>query len=110
MSEQSICPIGGGCETVLQSRWNRTFGVHNDVLGLLFYLAAMLATALVVADVAPIALWERSFRLALLIAVVMSCRFTYLQWRVIKAWCFWCLMSAVTIGLMAITVCVSGSM
>src|SRR3989344_5587083 len=31
---------------------------------------------------------------------MLSVFFTYLQFRIIKAWCFWCLMSATTIWLM----------
>ncbi len=99
-----ICPIGGNCEKVLTSRYNKTFGIYNDVSGLVFYafFAAMAAVLVIdgptVDQYRPVVLLVA--QLSLVVATLMSLRFIYLQWRVIKAWCFWCLMSAGTVFIM----------
>jgi uncharacterized membrane protein len=106
-AEQPICPIGGGCATVLTSKYSRLFIVPNDILGLLAYVAISFLAAFLVIGVEPMELW--SFALALLVGMstLMSIFLTYLQWQVIKAWCFWCLMSAFTIWVMGIIILVS---
>ena len=104
-AQQPVCPIGTGCETVLNSAYNRLFlGIHNDVAGMAAYLALAALTALLVIFPVP-PLWVPVGIFAVLgAATVASLGFIYLQWRVIHAWCFWCLMSASTIFLMDLIV------
>jgi uncharacterized membrane protein len=99
-SEQPICPIGEGCSTVLHSQYNHIFIIHNDVLGLLFYIVTSFITAFLVIGVPPLTFWSVMIKLFVAFGSLVSLFFTYLQWRVIRAWCFWCLMSACTIWLM----------
>ena len=106
-SEAPICPVGSGCETVLKSRFNKIFIIPNDILGLLAYITIAFITAFLVIEVSPMPLWSLIMNILVGAAGVMSLVFTYLQWRVIHAWCFWCLMSACTIWLMAIIILVS---
>lgn len=101
--EHAVCVIGKGCSDVLEGKYNKTLGIHNDALGLVFYAAMMIATALIVLEVGDDTLAKIASAL-LIGAVLMTLRFIYLQWRVIKVWCFWCLMSASTIGLMLLIV------
>ena len=97
--EQPVCPIGKDCSKVLESKYNHLFGLHNDVVGLVFYIATALLTALLVIG------WlqnlqtyfDLTLRLMVVAAAGTSFFFTYLQWRVIRAWCFWCVMSAITV-------------
>jgi uncharacterized membrane protein len=100
IAERPVCPMGGGCVTVLSSGYNRIFGVHNDLLGMVFYIAMCAVTAFLVIGVGPSLILTLSAALMLTGATIMSAYFFLLQWRVIKAWCFWCLMSAVTIVVM----------
>ncbi|OGL66547.1 hypothetical protein A2856_02550 [Candidatus Uhrbacteria bacterium RIFCSPHIGHO2_01_FULL_63_20] len=102
-NKHATCPIGGGCATVLESKYNALFGFHNDILGLAFYLAMALVTALTVIGVEPIGAWTRAATWMVAGALVMSAAFTLIQWRILKAWCFWCLMSAGTVLVMAVT-------
>lgn len=106
-AEKPICPIGENCALVLTSRWSKIFIIPNDVLGLLFYLSASVIAGFLVIGVAPIVLWSFLFKLTVAIGALLSLFFTYLQWRVIRAWCFWCLMSALTIWLMALILLIS---
>ncbi len=107
-SEKPVCPIGGGCALVLTSKYNKLFVIPNDILGLLFYIMAAFVSAFLVIDVPPIAFWSLIIKLSITFGALLSLFFIYLQWRVIKAWCFWCLMSAFTIFLMGIIIVVSG--
>jgi len=106
-SEKPICPIGNNCEIVLNSKYNKIFIVHNDILGLLAYIIISFIAAFLVIGVPPMPLWNLIIKILVSGATIMSFWFTYLQWRVIHAWCFWCLMSACTIWLMGIIILVS---
>lgn len=99
-AEAPVCPIGNDCTKVLTSKYNHLFGIHNDVAGLGFYLVAGTITALLVLETGPTALLVDLLTLLLVGASMMSLIFTYIQWRVLKAWCFWCVTSAVTVWLM----------
>lgn len=105
--EKPVCPIGGGCAVVLESKYNRLLGIHNDLLGLLFYVAVSVILAFLVIGVEPMRLWDWIAKAMIAGAVVMSVVLLYLQGRVIKAWCFWCIMSAITTFLMVIIVLTS---
>lgn len=106
-SEKPICPIGNDCSVVLSSKYSKFFLVPNDVLGLMAYIIMAVVTAFLVIGVPGETIWFLILKVFVTIASVMSAIFTYLQWKVIKAWCFWCLMSAFTIWMMAIILIVS---
>lgn len=106
-SEKPICPIGDDCSLVLSSKYSKFFFVPNDVLGLMAYIIMAVVTAFLVIGVPGETIWFLILKVFVTIASVMSAIFTYLQWKVIKAWCFWCLMSAFTIWFMAIILIVS---
>ncbi|OHA09531.1 MAG: hypothetical protein A3A44_01965 [Candidatus Sungbacteria bacterium RIFCSPLOWO2_01_FULL_60_25] len=108
-AQKPVCPIGEDCAVVLTSRWSKMFVVPNDVLGLLFYIMTSFIAAFLVIGIEPVSLWGIVFKLSVAIGALLSLFFTYLQWRVIRAWCFWCLMSACTIWLMG-TIIVSGDL
>jgi uncharacterized membrane protein len=96
-----ICPMGGNCEKVLSSRYNRLLGIPNDVLGLVNYIAvAVLSLSLYLGILTFMPL---TLLLKILVAAssLMSLVLIYMQWRMIKAWCFWCLVSALTVFSMA---------
>lgn len=96
LGEKPVCPIiESNCHIVLESKYNKTFWIHNDILGILFYIAVAIISALLVDE-------DLTLLLKILVAtgVVISAYFTALQGWVIKAWCFWCLMSAATVFLM----------
>lgn len=99
-SEKPVCPIGEGCATVLTSKYSKMFIIPNDILGLLSYIVISLIAAFLVIGVEPVFLWNFVLKILIAAASLMSILLTYLQWRVIHAWCFWCLMSAFTIWLM----------
>ena len=102
-----ICILGEECRQVLESNYQKTLGVSNDILGLVFYSAVSLLSAFLVIEIEPVVLWDKIIGVLIFGAALTSLYFIYLQWRVIKAWCFWCLMSAFTIFFMAFIILVS---
>lgn len=94
--KKPVCLIGGDCSTVLYSKYNKTLGIHNDLLGLTFYFVLAVLVNLILFSIVPI--YWANILLGILIVVgsIFSVVFTYIQWRIIKSWCFWCLMSAFT--------------
>jgi uncharacterized membrane protein len=106
MGEKAVCPIGGGCHEVLESKWNRLFSVRNDVLGWIFYLVVGIISAFLILEIQPLDAWLWLLRAMVALAVIMSIFFTYLQAVVIKQWCFWCLMSALTVAVMFLIIVV----
>jgi len=105
-AEEPVCPIGEGCATVLTSKYSKIFIIPNDILGLLAYVVISFIAALLVIGVG-VSFWSVVIKILVGLASLVSLFFTYLQWREIRAWCFWCLMSAFTIWLMGIIIILS---
>jgi uncharacterized membrane protein len=107
-SKKPVCPIeGGNCEKVLESKYNRTLGIPNEFLGLSFYVFISLVSGfLVFGNVsAEAAQWIKwIIEASIFASSLFSLFLTYLQWRGIKSWCFWCLMSAFTVLLMLVSI------
>ena len=99
LSQKPVCLVGEDCTKVLASKYSTIFLIPNDVLGLLFYIASSLITSFLVIGIGPLSLWVKILLTMAIAGSAMSLFFTYLQSHVIKAWCFWCLMSACTIWL-----------
>ncbi len=108
--EVPVCFIGSGCHEVLTSKYNKILGIHNDVLGLVFYIFVSLVSAFILIEAFPITTLKTIDVIVILSGAVMSAYFTFLQAFVIRKWCFWCLMSALTVFTMTIIVILSGFM
>lgn len=105
-AEQPVCPIGEGCATVLTSKYSKIFLIPNDILGLMAYITISIIAGFLVIGI-NVSLWSLVIKILVGSASLVSLFFTYLQWREIRAWCFWCLMSAFTIWLMALIIILS---
>ena len=87
-----ICPIGGGCDIVRASPYSLFLGISIPILGIVFYLA--MAVLAVVRSQASSR--KMLFYLQLLIAVAgvgFGIYLTLLEIFVIRAICFWCVLS-----------------
>ncbi|MCH7883100.1 hypothetical protein IIA95_01640 [Patescibacteria group bacterium] len=103
-----VCPIGTGCNVVLGSKYNKIFGIiHNDILGLASYIALAFLSAFLVIGIGPLTLWVILVKTLIFIGIAMSFFLIYIQWRIIKAWCFWCLMAVFIVFSMEIIVLTS---
>lgn len=92
------------CQTVLASKYRRILVIPNEVLGLIFYVIISVIAAFLVIGLEPIIWWQIIVKILISIGTLFSLYFIYLQWRVIKVWCFWCLISAITIFLMLLII------
>lgn len=106
--ERPICVIGDSCATVLESKYSKLFLIPNDVLGLLAYMAILILSAFSITNLWPSPFLVLGITALVAVGSAASFIFAYLQWRVIKAWCFWCLMSAFTLWAMGIVLIVNG--
>lgn len=94
-----VCLIGNQCSIVWDSPYSKTFGVSNEVLGLIYY--AVVAGVEWMIFLGNASLQTMTVELVILLGgTVMSFYFMFVQWRLIKAWCFWCTLSAVIVWLM----------
>ncbi len=101
-SKKPVCLIGGNCNTVLSSKYNRLFLIHNDILGLTFYSLTCLMAVFSVLGIGDQKLILHIIEGLISAATVMSMVLVIIQWRIIREWCFWCLTSAMVTWLMAI--------
>jgi len=94
-----ICGVGS-CETVQSSQWAKVGRVPVPLIGVAGY-GSLLVLALL--GVQP--LWKDSWGIGLLmlgfatVGVAYTAFLTYLEAAVIKAWCVWCVTSAVLMTL-----------
>lgn len=97
------CGFTGGCSRVLTSQYSELpiVGIPVALLGVVFYAVVLFLVMFSVSNREPIR------RLPILawstIGFVSSLGLTYLQAFVIKAWCQYCLLSALTSTLIFIT-------
>jgi len=88
------CVIATGCETVLTSQYNAIFGIPIALFGAFYYLSLFLLMILAL-DMGR----EAIVRFAAFLTPVgfaASLYFVYLQLFVLKAICFYCMVSAFT--------------
>jgi uncharacterized membrane protein len=90
-----FCPTGGGCTLVQESAYSAIFGVPVAYIGVAGY-ATLLAVALLSLSVDTLAGVRVSALLLALasLGLLFSLYLSYLQLFVIKAICFWCVISA----------------
>ncbi len=87
------------CQRVQYSKFSRTFGIPNPYLGLIMYLGIIVLTYLT---------GQGSGAAGLLSAIIMfgfafSMYFLFIQAFVLKAFCTWCVVSAINFTVMFIS-------
>ncbi|MDQ8160117.1 MAG: vitamin K epoxide reductase family protein [Gemmatimonadota bacterium] len=99
------CTGGGGCEYVQGSRYGWFLGVDVALIGAVGY-----ALLFVVASIGTLARFEDEawpntlLQLMIWPAVLFTVRLKYGEFIVLKSFCPWCMISAVTITLCAVLV------
>lgn len=88
-----VCPLDHDCSTVTESKWSHLFYLRNETLGLLFYFS-LITEIIVSLYYSPLAL-RLYFLLFLACALVLliSSFLVYVQAKIIKDYCFYCLIS-----------------
>lgn len=91
-----VCFIGQNCEVVLESKYNALlFGIKNETLGLFFYLFLLVTvvTQMLIPSYTSAIVTVRT--ISVIAAFITSLVLTYIQVRVIRSYCSWCLLSAI---------------
>lgn len=97
-----VCVIGDQCHVVWESKYSKTLGISNDLLGMMFYLLVGILEIAIMGNIGAGTALIQVESLVIVAGFCMSIYFFYVQWRVIRAWCFWCILSGVTTLLMAV--------
>lgn len=89
------CPMDHDCSVVTESKWSSILWVRNEILGLLYYLGAMSGILFTLARPemktsihALLLLWTGA-------GLIFSLFLTIVQFKIIKDYCFYCLISAI---------------
>ena len=92
--QRLVCPIGSDCEAVVESRFSKTLGIRNELLGIAFYLGMLsLGIAFVVLPgFAPLA--RTLIHVGATAGLGFSAFLTLVQVHIIRQYCFYCLISA----------------
>jgi uncharacterized membrane protein len=88
------------CQKVQYSSYSKTFGIPNPYLGLLMYVAIILFTYL--ASQGTAAAWVPQAIVAF--GFAFSMYFTYIQAFVLRAFCTWCVVSALNFTIMFLAI------
>lgn len=88
------CFVFTGCDTVAQSPYAVVFGVPLSALGILYYLSVILIV-LFYFETKRVEL-VKLFSALSVVGFIASLYFLYLQAFVINAFCFYCILSAIT--------------
>lgn len=103
-----VCPLRADCDKVVHSTYSKMFGIPVELLGILYYVVIGAFYSLVI-------LWPNVFAtsalkyvmmLMTLFGVILSFYFIALQAIVIKSWCSFCLLSA--LSSMTLALCLIG--
>lgn len=92
LSGPMVCPVGKGCDIVRSSPYASFFGIPVPVFGIIFYLT-MAALSVIHSHDLPAKLVKKLQLLLALTGVGFGVYLTYLEAFIIKAFCFWCVLS-----------------
>lgn len=92
LSGPVVCPLGGGCDIVRSSIYSHFLGISLPVLGIAFYLMMAILSIAHSQNLTGKALLKLQLFISV-IGVSFGIYLTYLEAFVIKAYCFWCVLS-----------------
>jgi len=81
------------CDRVQFSKRSKTFGVPNSILGFILYAAIFGFALSTYAGSTPFLVVQTLITLGFLFALY----FTYVQWFILRAFCTWCVVSALNL-------------
>lgn len=88
--QKLACPREHPCDLVLHSHFSKTFGIPNEFLGMLYFLAILVLIFLPLFGFSPV--WDLYLLFFLMVfGGLFSIYLIGLQAFVIRSWCAWCL-------------------
>ena len=93
--QKLACPRDNPCDLVLHSHFSKTFGIPNELLGMLYFLSILALIFFPLLGFSPV--WDLYILFFMLVlGGLFSIYLIGLQAFVIRAWCAWCLGIALT--------------
>lgn len=93
-----VCLFGKDCGVVVASKYGKTFGVKNELWGVVYYLSLIVLSFIV-----PATFGSRIVAFAAFAAAAFSSYLLYLQLFVLRKYCSWCLMAiAINFAILAL--------
>ena len=105
--EKLFCVFGKNCDKVIKSKYAKTFGIDNTIIGMLYYIFVMIISivALLFPVISTFSLFAIGFILIVGIAVLFSLYLTCVQLFVLRELCEYCLGStAIVIAIFVVSV------
>lgn len=90
-----VCYLNGQCQQVVAGKWSKTFGLRNDVLGLMYYALILFLSCWLWLNPSSQAVMGQLLLFLTGLGFMFSLFLTYLQKFVIKTFCLYCLFSAI---------------
>ena len=88
LNKKVICPVNSkSCNVVLDSKYSKTLGIKNEIIGLVYYLIILLSIFVAF----PLLLIKVASSLAALYSTVLL----GIQIKVLKNYCSWCITTAI---------------
>lgn len=91
--EKMFCLIGGDCGAVVGSRYGRTFGIKNEIIGMIYYVllgAYSLGSIFVPNFGEDLVIWAK---IVIILATLFSLYLLYVQTFILRQFCSWCLIA-----------------
>lgn len=95
-----VCPLNHDCSKVTESRWAHILFIRNEQLGLLFYTTMAAAAAAIAITPSNATAIQTFLLLSTGAGLLISAFFVFVQLRIIKDYCFYCMASALITALM----------
>jgi len=93
--EPMVCPLNHNCAAVTESKWSTIFGVRNDTLGFLFYFGIFVGALSVIIMPIYSEIVLNAMFWASAAAILASAGLVFIQWKILRDYCFYCMISAI---------------
>lgn len=87
------CILGENCSLVVGSKYGKTLGFKNEIIGMIFYSFLIIVSLFSFFPSAIISQVKLIILLAVSFSAIFSCRLLYLQLLILKTKCSWCLIA-----------------
>ncbi len=106
--KKMFCFMGEDCSKVVGSKYGNHFGIKNEIYGIAYYISVFVFSILV-QNFGPTRILSQIMLVAVSSATLFSFYLLYLQAKVIKTFCSWCLIAIfINIAIFVNFVIVSG--
>ena len=99
-----FCPIGENCDEVVKSKYGKTFGMENTIPGMAYFLIIMAYSQLLNRNIFKGGIIYYSIVGMSFASVLFSLYLIYVQRFVLKKWCYYCIISAISSVLIFIVI------